>query len=366
MSIKNQAKKLRNMLFVNYHLRLLLHFYKQHYGVIDLPSIILRMEVQFKNSESWFFYDTQAAIEFINALNKVGYFTEYEASDFFFLSTDLSQAECAVIPPLARAIQAELRNSDSIQTFCNTVIKRFRSVGSLLRIWVDQQDSYWKIYYDFLPHQLLHLSPVYPLIILCTELRSIFNLHDRDITVYLREGYFQGIESLRMVLPHTVAMTKSYAYIQINQLSSELKPRYHNPNLTCICRSMVETMLCDLDVGDSFAHDVMRSVHRHLNQKRSLLSVEDLASTFHMSQATFYRRLQEAGMSYSSICNAVRLAGAQKFLRKEGYSILDIANLLGFSDTASFSRFFKQQLGITPSLYRAQKRNGSSPRTVML
>jgi AraC-like DNA-binding protein len=47
----------------------------------------------------------------------------------------------------------------------------------------------------------------------------------------------------------------------------------------------------------------------------------------------------------------MRIRYAKRLLRSGEYSVTDAAMLLGFSDTAYFSREFKRSVGMSPSEY---------------
>lgn len=78
----------------------------------------------------------------------------------------------------------------------------------------------------------------------------------------------------------------------------------------------------------------------------------EVADVMHLSPQTLRRRLKQEGESYQSIKNNFRRDLAIDMLRKGGFSITEVAEQLGFSETASFNRAFKQWTGLTPNAYR--------------
>jgi AraC-like DNA-binding protein len=77
-----------------------------------------------------------------------------------------------------------------------------------------------------------------------------------------------------------------------------------------------------------------------------------LAERLHISQRTLQRRLREEGETFHSLLTRVRKNLASHFLREPGYSIIEIAFLLGFSDSSAFSRAYRDWFGESPSMTR--------------
>jgi AraC-like DNA-binding protein len=81
-----------------------------------------------------------------------------------------------------------------------------------------------------------------------------------------------------------------------------------------------------------------------------------VADQLHMSKRTLQRKLQEEGQSFQKISDEVRTALAKHYLQQGGLSISETAYLTGFSESAAFHRFFKQQTGKTPQMYQTVNR----------
>jgi AraC-like DNA-binding protein len=100
----------------------------------------------------------------------------------------------------------------------------------------------------------------------------------------------------------------------------------------------------------SIEDDVRRLVKALVLQGAS--SKEAVAEQLGISARSLHRRLQEVGTSYRDIVDATRLSQACEQLSSSDAPVGDIADRLGFSSRQAFMRWFRQQLGITPSQYR--------------
>ncbi len=82
-------------------------------------------------------------------------------------------------------------------------------------------------------------------------------------------------------------------------------------------------------------------------------SIVATAAALATGPRTLQRQLQDEGTSYREVLRDVRRDLAIGYLRGGGHSVTEITYLLGFSETATFSRAFKQWTGQAPSRYRA-------------
>jgi AraC-like DNA-binding protein len=81
-------------------------------------------------------------------------------------------------------------------------------------------------------------------------------------------------------------------------------------------------------------------------------SAERIAQTLHLSLRSLQRHLADEGGNYEGLLADTRHSLALQHMRDPRCSISEIAYLLGFADTSSFSRAFKRWTGQAPSHYR--------------
>jgi AraC-like DNA-binding protein len=77
-----------------------------------------------------------------------------------------------------------------------------------------------------------------------------------------------------------------------------------------------------------------------------------VAQQLHMSESTLQRRLAQEGCRYQQLLDQVRYRLAHEYLLGTTLPVAEIANLLGFSDTANFRRSFRRWSNTTPSVVR--------------
>ena len=105
----------------------------------------------------------------------------------------------------------------------------------------------------------------------------------------------------------------------------------------------------------------LRTQHRALTQRhlRMLIacgraSKEALAEKLEMSPRALLRKLQSAGTTYRALIHEVRLQMARDYLTQPMLPLAFISTHLGFKDPQSFSRWFTDLTGETPSAYRSR------------
>ncbi len=79
---------------------------------------------------------------------------------------------------------------------------------------------------------------------------------------------------------------------------------------------------------------------------------ETMAEYLHMSTSSLRRRLMKENTSYQQIKDERRHAAAIDYLRRNDIKIQEVGELLGFTETSSFVRSFRNWTGMTPKVFR--------------
>lgn len=85
---------------------------------------------------------------------------------------------------------------------------------------------------------------------------------------------------------------------------------------------------------------------------RGVPSLEEVASRLHVSTRTLKRQLAQQGTSFSEILDDIREQKALLLLARKDLTVEQVADRLGYSDVANFTRAFKRWTGQTPSGWR--------------
>jgi len=80
---------------------------------------------------------------------------------------------------------------------------------------------------------------------------------------------------------------------------------------------------------------------------------EMVASELHMSASTLKLKLAQQGTGFQEVLDNARKTLSLSYMSQSDITISEIAYLLGFTETSSFSRAFKRWTGQSPSQYQA-------------
>jgi AraC-like DNA-binding protein len=81
-------------------------------------------------------------------------------------------------------------------------------------------------------------------------------------------------------------------------------------------------------------------------------SLTDLANDLYISKEHLARRFKkETNMTVANYSNYSKIIEAKKLLDEKSQSIINISNMLGFSNSSYFSKVFKEYTGVTPRNY---------------
>ena len=100
---------------------------------------------------------------------------------------------------------------------------------------------------------------------------------------------------------------------------------------------------------------------RHLLRQKALVwpPLQEVADKLAMSKRTLIRKLESEELSYQLLLDEALSELACWFLRRTDMQLSAIAEQIGFSDQAGFTRSFRRVQGCTPTQYRADFRRAS-------
>lgn len=95
---------------------------------------------------------------------------------------------------------------------------------------------------------------------------------------------------------------------------------------------------------------VIKNIEMHLDD--STFEAKVLADSLNMSLPTLYRKIKQfSDCSILELTRTIRLKKAAELILTQQYSVQEVAELVGFNDTATFRKRFTEQYGTTPSQY---------------
>ena len=112
---------------------------------------------------------------------------------------------------------------------------------------------------------------------------------------------------------------------------------------------LVENYLTELDETDIVTKARQVIIEQLPSGK---CSRQGVATKLGVSSSALQLRLARQETSFQALLDDVRQSLALTYIQQERIPITEIAFLIGFADTSSFSRIFRKWTGLTPSKYR--------------
>jgi AraC-like DNA-binding protein len=93
----------------------------------------------------------------------------------------------------------------------------------------------------------------------------------------------------------------------------------------------------------------MAYIHEHYAES---ITRSELAGSLAVSDRYLTRCFhQEMGITPVTYLNRYRIRKARELIEKRAFSITEVAQMVGFSDSNYFGRVFREEVGVTPSAY---------------
>lgn len=111
-----------------------------------------------------------------------------------------------------------------------------------------------------------------------------------------------------------------------------------------------EEMNEDIDKPQYLVKQAIEYINQYYNQKLDLQTVADqlYVSTWHLCKVI----KKQTGTNFVDLLNKARIENAKKMLLESNMKIYEIAEAVGYTDTAYFSKIFKRIAQVTPNEYR--------------
>lgn len=120
--------------------------------------------------------------------------------------------------------------------------------------------------------------------------------------------------------------------------------------------SAIESMAISATMDEQLRINAEQFVLQNIS--RPGLSVEEMAKSLGMSRAHLYKKLTAiTGKTPIEFIRIVRLKQASLLLKQGVLNVSEVAYEVGFNNPKNFSKYFKEEFGVLPSLYNSEEIN---------
>ena len=148
-----------------------------------------------------------------------------------------------------------------------------------------------------------------------------------------------------------------WLFLQVIQELQMCRPNYQDllPLLLRHILLLANRQMKEGRKNDSFMQtEITQATHYFHKHYSTDINIHDYARSRHISACWFIRKFKEyTGVTPMQYILSIRITNAQNLLETTGYSITEIAALVGYDNPLYFSRLFHKQLGVSPTDYRA-------------
>jgi AraC-like DNA-binding protein len=281
--------------------------------------------------------------QFINLLRAI---TQRLGDEFFGLSErrikqgtsamliDLMLACSTVGAAIEQAVNFFRIVTDDMEVRCVQSQDEFEVSVSLAKPALDPQGflaDYWLVYL----HRLLSWSAAQLIPVKQVNSRAPYQAADHRLLFFIRNDWRPN------QVEDSLVFSRKYWSLPIVRTRNEWQSHHQR---------LVQEGILGWPNGDTgHVNKVKALLLDALHQRHPLPRLQDIAATLCMSVQTLHRHLQHEGSGYQRILDDLRRDYATELLLKQHLSVAEAAEYLGFTETRSFSRAFKQWTGQTPS-----------------
>jgi AraC-like DNA-binding protein len=186
----------------------------------------------------------------------------------------------------------------------------------------------------------------------------------------VRQGIQQPLHPLRVELTRTVSHEDIYEghygcrirfkaprnTIVFRSDYLELPFATYNPEVLATLSPTIDREIARLKAQQTTSSRVKLGLMQSLGGQHT--DIHEVAKELGMSSRTLQRRIAEEGTNFRQLLSAARRELARVYLQHPSLRLSKTASLLGYEDSNSFLRAFREWEGVTPSEWRAMQRHG--------
>lgn len=135
------------------------------------------------------------------------------------------------------------------------------------------------------------------------------------------------------------------------------KIMFSNPDMLKLLEQMANFRLSQFDLSDTWAGKVRHILITTMDSER--LSIGTVANALNLEIRTLQNYLKIESTGFRTISIEARKQKAIQLLADPSIAIMEIVFVLGFSEQSAFNHAFRKWTGVTPTEYRANRKESS-------
>jgi YesN/AraC family two-component response regulator len=114
---------------------------------------------------------------------------------------------------------------------------------------------------------------------------------------------------------------------------------------------------------DIFMKNLVKALHDEIENPE--FKLEGLSSTLNMSYSVIYRKCQDiTGKTLVEFVRLLKIKRAALLITQHGYNISEAAYMVGYKDSKYFTKCFKEEFGIPPTMFKKEAKKIGIPELI--
>lgn len=170
--------------------------------------------------------------------------------------------------------------------------------------------------------------------------------------IFLRHDPPNNFSGYELVFGGRVKFGAKENSVQFNPKAVDKILPTSNPEKLAYVRGRLDIIMHSFEEKSDISERVKIAIRDALKDHR--LAFNTVSKTLNMSDRNLRRTLKDAGVNYRELVEFVRRDLCNAYMR-DGRSLTEIAQSLGYNDQSAFTRAFKNWYGIAPSDYKPEE-----------
>jgi AraC-like DNA-binding protein len=250
-----------------------------------------------------------------------------------------------------------LQHCQTVRDAVEALVRHQRMLGDLLHHTLDDDGETATVRVELLPGYSTGPVTEFAVSMLVRSLREMSRERWQAESVHFRHAAPPQLQGYRQHFGCRVEFDSDFDGFRCASASLDIANPAANEVMARHAERCLELFAAQ-QAATSVADQVRQSI-LHLAGRCSV-TMESVADGLDLHPRMLQRLLEKEGTTFAALLNETRRELAVRYLATSGHSVTDVGLMLGYSTLSSFSRWFTQEFGRSPAVWRNAQRDASA------
>ncbi len=243
-----------------------------------------------------------------------------------------------------------VRHAPDLRTSIERLILHFRThdTGSMTMLEVDGACAFWRHGLAAVAHDSAVQQTELALGLACQFLRSALGETWNPMAIYFEHVAPRDTQPFRAVFRCPVHFGQTLTALELPRADLDRPLRQSDAGLFRILEQHIERIEEGLE--EEFRGRVQQVIQQNIED--GLYRIDEVAASLGLRRHTLQRKLKAEGVNFQQILDDVRFELGCRHLRETDTPVSEIAGILGYAESAVFTRAFTRRSGQSPRTWR--------------